>query len=61
MWLTLQNEFDISSVSEIGTITISVIGKLFQDYESVISYCQTYQEAYNEMTSRLTNNNKGHN
>ena len=33
------------------------MGKLFQDHESVDSYYQAYQNAYNEIVSRLTNNN----
>ena len=57
MWLALQKEFDIIQASEIGAITISVMGKLFQDYKSVNSYCQAYLDAYNEIASRLINNN----
>ena len=57
MWILLQKEFDIIRGSEIGAIVISVMGKLFQDHESVDSYCQAYQNAYNEIVSRLTNNN----
>ncbi len=37
------------------------MGKVFQDYESVDSYYQAYLDAYNEIASRLTNNNGGHN
>ena len=57
MWLSLQKEFDIIRGSEIGAIVISVMGKLFQDHKSIDSYCQAYQNAYNEIISRLTNNN----
>lgn len=46
---------------EIGTIAILVMGKLFQDYESVDSYCQAYQETYDKMVSRFINNKGGHN
>ena len=61
MWVTLQQEFDISRASEIGAIAARVMGKSFHDFDSVSSYCQTYQEAYNEIVSRLVNNNGGHN
>lgn len=61
MWLTLQKEFDIIRAAEIGTIALSVMSKLFQDYESVDSYCQAYQDAYNEIASRLANNNGDYN
>lgn len=61
MWLTLQKEFDIIRAAEIGTIALSVMSKLFQDYESVDSYCQAYHDAYNEIASRLANNNGDYN
>ena len=57
MWLSIQKKFDIIQGSEIGAIAISVMGKLFQDHESVDSYCQAYQNACNEIVSRLINNN----
>ena len=59
--MTLQQEFDISPDSEIGAIAARVIGKSFREFDSVSSYCQTYQEAYNEIASRLVKNNGGHN
>lgn len=37
------------------------MGKLFQDFDSVDSYCQAYLDAYNEIASRLTNNNGRYN
>lgn len=37
------------------------MGKFFHDFDSVFCYCQTYQEAYNEISSRLVNNNGGRN
>ena len=36
------------------------MGKLLQDYKSVDSYCQVYQNPYNEIVSRLTNNNSNY-
>ena len=57
IWLTLQKEFDIIRALGIGVIVILVMGKLFQDHESVDSYCQAYQNAYNEIVSRLINKN----
>lgn len=59
IWLIYQKEFDIIWGSEIEAIAISIIGKLFQDYESVDSYCQAYHDAYNEIINKLTNNNSG--
>ena len=61
MWLTLQKEFDISRASEIGAITNAILRKSFDEFETVSDYCQAFQEAYNEMASRLVNNNGGHN
>lgn len=61
MWVTLQQEFDISRASEIRAIAARVMGKSFHDFDSVFSYCQTYQESYNKISSRLVNNNGGHN
>ena len=57
MWLSFQKELDIIRGLEIAAIAISVMGKLCQDHESVDSYYQAYQNAYNEIVSRLTNNN----
>ena len=37
------------------------MGKSFYDFDSVFSYCQTYQKAYNKISSKLLNNNGGHN
>ena len=59
--MTLQQEFDISCVSEIGAIAARIIGESFHDFDSMFSYCQTYQETYNEISSRLVNNNRGYN
>lgn len=61
MCVTLQQEFDISRGSEIGAIPARVMGKSFHDFDNVFSYCQTYQEAYNKISSRLVNKNRGHN
>lgn len=61
MWVTLQQEFDISRASEIGVIAARFMSKSFHGFESVFSYCQSYQEGYNEIASRLVNNNGGHN
>lgn len=61
MWVTLQQEFDISRASEIGAITAKILGKSFHDFDTVTSYCQAYQEAYNDIASRLVNKNGGRN
>ncbi len=61
MWVTLQQEFDISHISEIGAILAWVIGKSFYDFDSMFNYYQTYQEAHNKISSRLVNYNRGHN
>lgn len=37
------------------------MGKSFHDFDIESSYYQTYQEAYNEIASRLVKNNGGHN
>ena len=42
MWVTLQQEFDISLTLEIRAIAVWVMGKSFYDFDNVFSYYQTY-------------------
>lgn len=61
IWITLQQEFDISRFLEIRVIAIQIMSKSFHDFDTVSIYYQTYQEAYNKIASRLVNNNRGYN
>lgn len=56
MWVALQKKFDVSRASDIGAIAASVIVKPFHDFD-VNEYRRAYQESYNEIASRLVNNN----
>lgn len=61
MWVIFQQEFDISRALEIEAIIAQVISKSFHDFDSIFSYYQTYHKVYNEISSRLVNNNRRYN
>lgn len=57
MWSVIKQEFDITRASEIGSIAARVISKVFMEFATIEEYCRAYQEAYNDIASRLTNKN----
>ncbi len=59
MWEAIWKEFDISRASEIGAMGARVISKSFTEFASIDNYYWAYLEAYDEITSRLSNKN-GH-
>lgn len=61
MQVTLQQVFDISRVLEIKAMPAQIIGKFFHEFDSMSSYYQVYQKAYNKIASKLINNNGGRN
>lgn len=61
MLIAYQKEVNIIQGLKIGAIVILFMGKLFQDYKSVDSYCQPQQNAYIKIISKQTNNNDGYN
>lgn len=61
MLVTFQQEFDISLALEMEAIAVRIMNKSFHDFDSVFSYCQTYQEVYHKISSRLVNNNRWQN
>lgn len=57
MWTAIQAEFDVTRVSEIGSIAARVISKSFLEFPSIEAFCRAYQEAYDKIASRLANKN----
>lgn len=57
MWGAIKAEFDVTRASEIGRIAARVISKSFLEFSSIEEYCRAYQEAYEEIASRLANKN----
>lgn len=59
MWSAIRQEFDITRASEIGSIAARIISKSFMEFATIEEYCRAYQEAYDDIASRLANKN-GH-
>lgn len=57
MWGAIKAEFEVTRASEIGRIAARVISKSFLEFPSIEEYCRAYQEAYDEIASRLANKN----
>lgn len=55
--MSLQQELDVSQISEIKAIEARFMGKFFHDFDNVFCYCQIYQEVYNDISSRSVINN----
>lgn len=59
MWNAIQEEFDITRASEIGSIAARVISKSFTEFATIEEYCRAYQDAYDDIACRLATKN-GH-
>lgn len=53
MWEAIRDEFDITRASEIGRIAARVISKSLLEFSTIDEYCHAYQEAYDDIASRL--------
>lgn len=58
MWIAIRKEFDITHASEIASIAARVISKSFMEFATIEEYCRVYQEAYDNIASRLANKNR---